>query len=119
MLTESLDLQSACRLADVKAIERAIDERPETVNEVDKGTGWAPLYSAVICRHFRVVTILLERGAEPNQPTKVGEYPIHQAAETNQVAILEVLLKKGADVNVQQTCKSLLRWGNCPAHSCG
>ena len=119
MLTEGSDLQSACRLADLKAIERALDERPERVNEVDKGTGWAPLYSAVICRHFRVVTILLERGAEPNQPTIVGEYPIHQAAETNQVAILELLLKKGADVDVQQTCNSLLRWRNGPTHCCG
>jgi len=109
MGTESADLQLACRLADLGAIEKLLQQRPESVNELGESTGWAPLYGAVICRHVRVVKLLLDRGADPNQPTKVGEYPIHQAAESNQAAMLELLLQKGADPDVQQTCKSLYK----------
>lgn len=115
MATGDVDLQLACRLADLSTIEKLLLEKPESVNEIGENTGWAPLYGAVICRHLRVVKLLLDRGADPNQATKVGEYPIHQAAESNQAAMLELLLKKGADPDVQQTCKSLFRWRNSNA----
>lgn len=100
----NVDLHRACRMGDLAAIEAALVNNPDGVNAVDTHTGWSVLYTAVICRHVKVVKTLLELGADPNQQSKVGEYPIHQAAESNQAAVTELLLRKGADPDVQQSC---------------
>ena len=105
MQDDSDAVQRACRLGDLCLLDEALQASPHMLNEPDGQMGWTPLYRAVICRHANLVLFLLQKGANPNIPTKVGEYALHQAADTDQVDIAELLLQQYADPNVQQNCE--------------
>ena len=48
---------------------------------------------------MNIVIFLMQNGASPNVPTVRGETPLHLAARANQVDIIRILLRNGADVN--------------------
>ena len=104
MFEDSDAVQRACRIGDLALLSAALSDSPTELNRLDGQMGWTPIYRAVICRHGAVVRYLLDRGADTNIPTKVGEYPLHQAAETGQIEVAGMLLEKGADVDVLQNC---------------
>ena len=54
---------------------------------------------------FAIVRYLLEEGADPNHVNKLGESALHQAADNNKVNVAKLLLKYGADPNLQQNGK--------------
>jgi ankyrin repeat protein len=49
-----------------------------------------------------MVKYLLSAGSEVDQPSGAGQTPLHLAALTKQPAIIDLLLDKGADLQVHQ-----------------
>jgi ankyrin repeat protein len=96
----SMNLEKACRLGDVRAIRTILETTPELVNEVDGKIGWTPVYRAVICSHVEATKTLLELGADPNIQNKLGETPLHKAVDSGCGRIVRLLLDKGADVGL-------------------
>jgi ankyrin repeat protein len=56
-----------------------------------------PLQSAVTARQEETAAFLLERGADPNAQHGGGFTPFHAAAQHGDVAVVELLLRHGAD----------------------
>lgn len=56
----------------------------------------SPLHVAVYRDHIGVVNILLEKGADPNLPNKMGEPPLYWASVNGNEEMEELLIKYGA-----------------------
>jgi ankyrin repeat protein len=56
-----------------------------------------PLHAAVAARNAGAVTLLLERGADPNARQQVGYTPLMGAASAGRDDLADLLLEKGAD----------------------
>ena len=69
--------------------------RHARVNEPNR-SGETPLKLAVTYGNIEIIKYLLENGADPNQRTGVGDYPIHGADSPE---IVRLLWKYGADIN--------------------
>lgn len=66
----------------------------------NKEDGWTPLHAAVVGNHTEVVQLLLEAQSDPNCRELVrNEPPLHSAARQDTVAVLELLLVAGADID--------------------
>lgn len=63
----------------------------------DLNPGWTPLYSTAIFGSPPVARLLLEAGADPDQPDGQGSTPVHHAAQRQDPAMLQVLLEAGGD----------------------
>jgi ankyrin repeat protein len=96
-----MNMEKACRLGNVKAIQELIDSNPDLVNEVDEKIGWTPLYRTVICTHVEATKLLLMHGANPNIKNKLGESPLHKAVDSGLMRISRLLLEANADPNLQ------------------
>lgn len=65
-----------------------------------------PLLTNALCwavwnKDLESITILLEYGVDPNTFNTAGKSPLYYASLQDQCAIFELLVKKGADVNLQ------------------
>lgn len=58
-----------------------------------------PLQSAVAANHARIVTLLLNRDADPNVREQGGYTPLHTAAQNGSLEIIRILLFNGANLN--------------------
>ena len=112
---EAVDIHKACRIGDAQGLIRVLSRSPDSVNTLDPKLGWPPLYRAVICNQFAIAKILLERGADPNQSNRLGEAPLHQAADGGLEEFSRLLLVWKADPNVQQRGDSYAD-GETPLH---
>lgn len=61
--------------------------------------GITPLVLASARGHRKIVSALLNYGADVNLSTSDGTTPIYVAAETNQIKIVEIFIEKRADIN--------------------
>lgn len=95
-----MNMEKACRLGNCKAIRQLVEEQPDTINEIDSKIGWCPLYRTVICSHVDASKLLIELGANPNIQNKLGETPLHKAADSGLGRIAKILLKAKADPNL-------------------
>lgn len=78
------------------AVRACLDAHPELVQA--RGTnGNSLLNLAAGCQALECALLLLDRGADPDLANDRGWTPLHQAAYSNQVALAEALLAKGAD----------------------
>jgi hypothetical protein len=75
----------------------------------------SPLEMAVQAGHVEVVKVLLDFGADPNDPNKDGRPAFIRALVSNSVEMLEVMnAKRKLDVNrVDKKTISMLAWANC------
>jgi hypothetical protein len=105
-------LLAAIRGGDLEALDRLIGERPELASARivdDKGGSRTPLHIATDWPgHFpngpAAVRVLLEAGADPNAPVEGSwhsETPLHWAASSDDVEVLDALLDGGADIEAQ------------------
>lgn len=107
------DLATAAKLGDVKRISELLDERPQRVNELATYSYYTgvPLRNAAGAGHLAAVRLLLERGANPNQP-EPGIAPrggaLHAAIGGRHFEVVKLLLEHGADPNAEVESS-----GNC------
>jgi ankyrin repeat protein len=105
-------IHDAALRADVETVELLLNENPSLIN-VEAGRGKTPLHLAVTSGHERtdeLVTLLLDRGADPNAHDVTGMTPLHVAAGWTTRSRAGLLIEGGADVN------ALDALGNTPLH---
>lgn len=56
-----------------------------------------PLHAAVAARNLPAITMLLDRGADPNARQQVGYTPLMGAASAGRADMVDLLLARGAD----------------------
>lgn len=80
---------------DIAEFERLLDEHPDLVNA--RGTNGNTLLNlSGSLRQMSGVEALLARGADVNLANEKGWMPLHQAAYSNQVCLVDTLLAAGA-----------------------
>src|SRR5579871_4961788 len=105
-------LTSAIHTGDVEALKQLLDGDPliSKARIIDpKGVGRSLLHIATDWPgHFpsvsQIITLLIERGADPDAPMVGGnapERPLHWAASSNDVDALNALLDGGANIEGQ------------------
>ena len=90
-----------------KALERLLEERPQLTEE--RGTNGNTLLNLAVSTAAKgeanvglaAVEMLLARGADVNEANDRGWTPLHQAAGSNQCAIVERLIACGADLEAE------------------
>jgi ankyrin repeat protein len=82
----------------------ALLRRGAPVNGTDK-YGTTPLYKAAVQGETKIVRMLLEAGADPNQESGGDSEgtPLCAAASWGRIEIVRLLLEHGADPNVAET----------------
>ena len=71
------------------------------INLRSKEENWTALFLAYSFyeKHQETVKLLIENGADPNAPDRVGRTILHHAAVDGDFELVEFLVKHGADVN--------------------
>ncbi len=107
------DISTATKLGDLDRVRELLDRNPALVNQVPAYSYYTglPLRNAAAAGHIEVVKLLLERGADPNQP-EPGIAPhggaLHAAIGGKHFAIVKLLLEHGANPNAEVESS-----GNC------
>ncbi|CAJ0574280.1 unnamed protein product, partial [Mesorhabditis spiculigera] len=98
-------LHLAARKGDTEACSRMLDEATEAdwVNVADYA-GWTALHEACVQSRFETAEMLIRRGANVNQSSlEELTTPLHDAAGSGHTSIVWLLLKNGAERNVQDS----------------
>jgi len=99
----------------VRVMVQMMKEEKDLVGEMDAldDSGFNLLHYTVTFSHEKLVSLLLEYGADPNIKTSTGDTPLHLAAEQGDMSIAKKLVKAGADPfavdPVGQSCTDLAR----------
>lgn len=83
----------------------------EVIKKTD-GTGNTPLHYAAEWKLDNAVTVLLEKGANPNIRNANGETAIFNAIKSDSSSTIDLLMRKGAQKNSRDYL------GNTPLHAC-
>lgn len=102
-----LDIGMAALIGNTSRVRELLDENPALVNHMEYVTYYAgsgpAIKNAAQGGHIEIVSLLLERGADPNLPEE-GIAPkgraLHEAVVNRHREIVELLLKHGAHPNV-------------------
>ena len=88
----------------------------EKVDEPDKEYNRTPLCWAIKYRHFRIVQILVENGANVNRKVQGEWTPVELAIISGCTDIVNYLLEHGADITLDKT-ESALSWTEKDSYS--
>jgi ankyrin repeat protein len=91
-------LFQACRMGDVNAVLREIEENGVVMNVQEQGSGQTPLMAAVLSGQAQVVQILLNKGADVTIGEKDDYTPPHGAGFQGRAKIMSLLKEHGIDV---------------------
>jgi len=98
----------AIRSADIKSVQKAIDEG-QNINQKDyKGT--TPLMRAASFGHSEIVKLLLSKGAKVNSRDNDGDSPLKHAAWSDKVEIIDLLVAKGAKLEAKNKLGTTPIW---------
>jgi ankyrin repeat protein len=93
-------LLAAADAGDADAVARVLDARPDVLNVRGTLRGHTGLRTALHfgVQHEPVVRLLLERGADPNIRDEGDDaFPLHFAAERQDLPVIRLLVEHGAD----------------------
>uniref|UniRef100_A0ACD5U2M4 Uncharacterized protein n=1 Tax=Avena sativa TaxID=4498 RepID=A0ACD5U2M4_AVESA len=92
-----------------------VEELLVDVNCVDK-KGRTPLSIAIPCKSVGIAKYLLDHGADPGKVCHDGLSPLHLAAGTGDCETVELLLAKGAHVDLEAFCGTPLHCAATAGH---
>ncbi len=96
--TQNLPLLQAAAKGDVDALQQQIDS-VDDINMTDE-YGHTALISAILANNEDCVALLLNSGADFEKPCDFTKWtPVHNAAVTGNVRILNKLIEAGADIH--------------------
>jgi hypothetical protein len=95
-----------------RALSTYEDAQYSLVNGV-RGNGWTPLIQACTFSAYRIVQLLLSKGADTNVQGVKGITPLMQASLRNDVQLAEILLKHGANPHLMD-----VKGSTAYAHAC-
>lgn len=100
---KDLDIYEAAAVGDKKWLNRALNREPELLNSYSPD-GFTPLGLASYFNQQDMVELLLLKGAKVNQVSRndIRMAPLHGAVSSGLVAIAQILLEHGANVNTRQ-----------------
>ncbi len=107
------DISVATKLGDLDHVRALLDQNPGLINQVPAYSYYTgvPLRNAAAAGHLELVKLLLERGANPNEP-EPGIAPhggaLHAAVGGKHYEIVKLLLEHGANPN-----QEIESSGNC------
>jgi hypothetical protein len=67
--------------------------------------GNTPLIQTILYDNFRVMKMLVQKGADVNTPSNKGQTPLFIASWNNQPQFISFLLENGAKINQQDNVK--------------
>jgi len=102
---ERSPLVNAILTGDQAAVIRQLD-MGTSVNQEDPTYGLSPLCWASLAGNDRVVSLLLDRGANISWSDKSGNTPLHEAALFCHPETVRLLLQRGADPSARNTAGS-------------
>ncbi|HEY3936873.1 MAG TPA: ankyrin repeat domain-containing protein [Bryobacteraceae bacterium] len=102
-LNPKLDIFNLCVAGSVPEVLNVIDRDPALL-EAHSTDGWTPLHLAAFFDHHDLAAALLDRGAQidSRSTNSMKNTPMHAAAAGGATPLVELLLKRGADVNATQ-----------------
>ncbi len=75
------------------------------INDTNNILGNPPLYNAIFNNNKKLVTWLIESGANLNIQNMRGETPLHCAASNGRLEIVKMLIQKGASPNIKDNLR--------------
>lgn len=89
-------LHSAAMADDPRMLARLLRHLPGPPDLPNAETGRTPLFAAILAGRQRQIALLLAAGADPGWPDRMGNTPLHLAAQINDAALALQLLQAGA-----------------------
>jgi hypothetical protein len=80
---------------------KALLEQGAEVNATGGRVGATAFHAAALRGHVKVMDILFQAGADPNQVDFINKTPLNTAAEVNHVEVIKYLLDHGADPEIK------------------
>ena len=104
------DLFNSSRYGKLKEVESILSMFRVDINCIGGRYQATPLCEAGIKGHKELVTLLLNKGANPNKADDKGRTPLHWSAVRGRKNIVHLLLDGGSDPNIGAKC------GGTPLH---
>jgi ankyrin repeat protein len=98
-----LDLYEACAVGSVERVRALVEEDPGQVDSFSPD-GFAPVALAAYFSHPEIVETLIKAGADVNAQAQniMKVAAIHAAVSARDIRSVEILLRNGADPNLEQ-----------------
>ena len=98
-----LDIFDAAAAGELDRVTSLVEAQPDLANAYNVD-GFQPLGLAAFFSRSKIAEFLLEKGADPNSPSKnaMQVMPLHSAAASQNLEIAGALLEHGADPNAVQ-----------------
>lgn len=94
------DLLDAVMAGEIALISTIVKNHPEALKEKTDVENWTALMTAAARRNIKIVSLLLDLGAEPT-PGALGECVINQNDEDMAIKLIAIYVERGVDMNLR------------------